>query len=115
MAACFTEYGLGTIEEAYFCLVPALQMTGNLPPPHKAHHEAGAETRRLEDSGLWEQSFWWLYHSSRKTGASQFDIVFINLETKARLRRLAEGVSAKATKQDFDKNLSQMRDTVYSG
>lgn len=84
VVTCYTRSGRGMIKEGYFCLVLALRLAGNLSPPHGAYSRARAGARRLEKD-RWEQSLeigLWLYHSSRKTGASEVDILSISIEVR---------------------------------
>lgn len=64
IAICYHESGLGTMEEAYFSIIPALGTLGMLPAlndmelvpyPHHVYDEARIEARRLVDDELWEK------------------------------------------------------------
>lgn len=109
LAACYSNSGLGTIEDAYVALVPALRAAGILPSPNNAYSGVIEEARRLEEveqSGSgeqeWEQALemlWWHYHSSITTGASLLEI---ELEIKQYLLRLARRLSPEAVMEISD-------------
>lgn len=98
IARVYDECGLGTVEDAYLCIVPAFRSAGKLPSPHAAYYEARKACAKLAEGGEWTKAFEvdsWLYTNSTKTHASRAKVKAITAEISARLRSASEKLVAE--------------------
>lgn len=99
------DCGLGTIEEAYFCMIPAFSAAEKLPYPHEAYSEARKASEWLEKEGEWEKACEinsWLYCNSRVTNASPHEITIIQTHIKNRLLKLSQMLATDSTNGGSD-------------
>lgn len=67
LALNFNDKGLGTIEEAFMCLVPVLRSRKLLPSAVEAHDDARESSRKGAQQHKWPEAselLWWIYHST---------------------------------------------------
>lgn len=110
IARVYYECGLGTVESAYLCIVPAFRSANKLPSPHAAYYEAMKACTKLAKNEEWGKVVEidsWLYTNSRKTHASRAKVIAITTEISSRLRRASEKLVA-----DFESATGDPDDTL---
>lgn len=113
IAEIYSRSNLGTIEEAYFCIIPAFRAAKTLPHLHETYNKARETSRKLEKEGLWAKAAevnWWLCDSSRKTGVSRRDIIYVDAYIESQLRRLTRKIVMEATKGECNDALQPLWD-----
>ena len=67
LALNFNDKGLGTVEEAFMCLIPALRSRNLLPSAVEAHNDARESSWKEAHQRKWPEAselLWWIYHST---------------------------------------------------
>lgn len=118
LAEIFSRCGLGTVEEAYFCIIPAFRTVNKLPAHHEAYSEACKTSKRLAQEGQWERCTEidsWLYKSSKRTHVKPLEDLDIAAEISARLLHMTTTLVAEYKAKDFrmDDSLHRMWHTAY--
>lgn len=66
LAAAFQESGLGSLEEAYMCIIPCLSIKHKLPSRKDVHDGAKRVAKSFQDEQKWKEAetiLWWIYNS----------------------------------------------------
>ncbi|KAL0631449.1 hypothetical protein Q9L58_009681 [Maublancomyces gigas] len=119
LAAIYNESLLGTVEAAYFSIIPAFRAAKRLPYPHEAYKEARATSARLSRGKDWEKTAQidsWLYSNSQETEVGPPYVVAMGSEIIGRLRTLTETLLTRclAMGDTIDESLSRLWDTAYT-
>lgn len=122
IARVYDECGLGTVEDAYLCIVPAFRSANKLPSPHAAYYEARKACTKLAADGEWAKAFEidsWLYTSSKKTNVSKGKVKAITAEIGGRLRSASEKLvadceSAAAAAASLDEGARRVWSSAYA-
>lgn len=64
IAAAFQESGLGSVEDCYMCIIPALRTSSKLPSFQKVQEDLRRLISSLRKEGLWQEStklLWWIH------------------------------------------------------
>lgn len=93
LARIFHECGLGTSEEAYFCIIPAFSNQDQIIYPQEMYSEARFASKRLEKREKWNEATEidrWLFENSKKFHATLHDAETATGEVGKRLRLMTE-------------------------
>lgn len=93
LATIYQESGLGTIEEAYFSIIPALRSSGKIPSVYGAYRQMVSDSTQLELAGSLERAMKiddFLYTETKSPDFDQQGIAAIIAEGEQRLCRFVE-------------------------
>lgn len=93
LATIYQESGLGTIEEAYFSIIPALRSSGKIPSVHGAYRQMVSDSTQLELAGSLERAMKiddFLYTETKSPDFDQQGMAAIIAEGEQRLCRFVE-------------------------
>lgn len=117
IAAIFKDYDLGTIEEAYCCIIPAFQKVQKPPPPRKDFEDAQRMSLNNSKAGEWRPSLdidIYLNTALGSLGLSQNERNAVEEQLYQRLRVLRENFISDCVRVGRDVVLQDL-EPMWSG